>query len=143
MRSALQRILHVVIGHDPGTSLDTTTGKLPSMRRRRHWAGSVEDLLQAANQRRASSQFPHPEWEGTIRLRTAVVRACQSELLAIQRALLDQRQPISAQALQQLKEFLRMPGSSPLFGSNPTLARRAARQLQWSFTGRPERWPKP
>jgi hypothetical protein len=60
------------------------------------------------------------------------------ELLAIKGALLDQRQPISAQALQQLKRFLLDAGTSPLFGANPALARRAARQLQWSFTGRPE-----
>ena len=28
--------------------------------------------------------------------------------------------------------------ASPLFGEDPALARKAAEQLQWSFTGRPE-----
>jgi hypothetical protein len=138
MRPSLQRILHALIGRNPAASLDTTIGKLPSMRRRRRWARSVQELLEAANQYRAASQFAHPAWEGSIRLHTAVVRACQTELLAIQQALLDQRQPISAQALQQLKGFLREPGTSPLFGGNPARARHAVQQLQWSFTGRPE-----
>jgi hypothetical protein len=71
-------------------------------------------------------------------LRTQVVRACHAELVAINAALLDQRQPISAQALRQLKPFLNAPNSSPLFGEDPALARKAAEQLQGSFTGRPE-----
>ena len=137
MRASLQRILFALIGRDSVASLDASMGKLPSMRRRRRWARSVEQVLEEANESRAA-QFAHPEWEGSIRLRTDVVLACQAELLAIQGAPLDHRQPISAQALQQLKRFLLDPGTSALFGGNPALARRAVRQLQWRFTGRPE-----
>jgi hypothetical protein len=115
-----------------------TIGFLPSMRRRRGWARSVERLLAAAGHRPDARQFRHPDWEAPLMLRTQVVRACHAELVAINAALLDQRQPISAQALRQLKPFLNDPNSSPLFGEDPALARKAAEQLQWSFTGRPE-----
>jgi hypothetical protein len=137
MHASLQRILFALIGRDSAASLDTSMGKLPSPRRRRRWARSVKQLVEDAHQSRAA-QFAHPAWEGSIRLRTDVVRACQAELLAIQGALLDHRQPISAQALGELRRFLLDPGTSPLFGSDPARARRAARRLQWSFTGRPE-----
>jgi hypothetical protein len=43
-------------------------------------------------------------------------------------------------ALRRLKSFLTDPSASPLFGTNPVTARRAAEQLQRSFTGsNPER----
>jgi hypothetical protein len=76
--------------------------------------------------------------EAPLMLRTQVVLACHAELAAINAALLDQRQPISAQALRQLKPFLNDPSASPLFSEDPALARKAAEPLQWSFTGRPE-----
>jgi hypothetical protein len=98
----------------------------------------VERLLAAAGHRPDARQFRHPDWEAPLMLRTQVVRACQAELAAINAALLDQRQPISVQALRQLKPFLNDPNASPLFGEDPALARKAAEQLQWSFTGRPE-----
>jgi hypothetical protein len=137
VRATLRRILFALVGSDSAASLDTSTGKLPSPRRRRRRARSVKQLVEDARQS-CAAQFAHPAWERSIRLRTDVVRACQAELLAIQGALLDHRQPISAQALQQLRRFLLDPGTSPLFGSNPARARRAALHLQWSFTGRPE-----
>jgi len=67
-----------------------------------------------------------------------VVWACRPALQAIAGVLGDERQPISAAALRQLKRFLCDPGVSPLFGDDPGAARRAAQQLQYSFTGHPE-----
>ena len=113
MRASLQRVLHALTGRRPPTTEDTTIGVPPSMRRRRGWARSVERLLAAAGHRPDARQFRHPDWEAPLMLRTQVVRACQAELAAINAA-------------------------SPLFGEDPALARKAAEQLQWSFTGRPE-----
>jgi hypothetical protein len=138
MRASLQRVLQALTGRRPPATEDMTIGFLPSMRRRRGWARSVERLLAAAGYRPDAGQFRHPDWEAPLMLRTQVVRACHAELVAINAALLDQRQPISAQALRQLKPFLNAPNSSPLFGEDPALARKAAEQLQGSFTGRPE-----
>jgi hypothetical protein len=59
-------------------------------------------------------------------------------LLAITGVLGDQRQPVSAAALRQLKTFLCQTSRSPLFGDDPGAAHRAAQQLQYSFTGHPE-----
>jgi hypothetical protein len=59
-------------------------------------------------------------------------------LLAIAGVLGDERQPISAVALRQLKRFLTDPSVSALFGEDPVAAGRAAQQLQCSFTGHPE-----
>jgi len=138
MRASLQRVLHALTGRRPPATEVITIGVLPSMRRRRGWARSVERLLAAAGHRPDGRQFRHPDWEAPLMLRTQVVLACHAELAAINAALLDQRQPISAQALRQLKPFLNDPNASPLFGEDPALARKAAEQLQWSFTGRPE-----
>jgi hypothetical protein len=138
MRASLQRVLHALTGRRPPATEDMTIGVLPSMRRRRGWARSVERLLAAAGHRPDARQFRHPDWEAPLMLRTQVVRTCHAELAAINAALLDQRQPVSAQALRQLKPFLNDPNASPLFGEDPALARKAAEQLQWSFTGRPE-----
>lgn len=69
---------------------------------------------------------------------TRVVWACRPELLAIRGALQDQRQPISAAALRQLKTFLADPGASPLYRTDPRLAGQAAQQVQRSFTGHPD-----
>jgi hypothetical protein len=41
-------------------------------------------------------------------------------------ALGDTRQPIPPVALRRLKSFLTDPSASPLFGTNPVTARRAA-----------------
>jgi hypothetical protein len=73
-----------------------------------------------------------------MRRRRGWARSVERLLAAINAALLDQRQPVSAQALRQLKPFLQDPNASPLFGEDPALARKAAERLQWSFTGRPE-----
>lgn len=138
MRASLQRMLYALTGRLPAATKDTTIAVVPSMRRRRAWAQSVEQLLEAASLKPDAPLFPHPDWDAPLLLCTQVVRACQAELFAIKEALVDPRQPISAQALQQLKGFLTDPSTSPLFGTNPVRARRAAHQLQWSFTGRPE-----
>ena len=106
MRASLQRVLQALTGRRPPATEDMTIGFLPSMRRRRGWARSVERLLAAAGYRPDAGQFRHPDWEAPLMLRTQVVRACHAELVAINAALLDQRQPISAQALRQLKPFL-------------------------------------
>lgn len=71
-------------------------------------------------------------------LRTNVVQACRPELLEIKDALLDMRQPISDVAVQQLKTFLADPSASAVFGSDPIIARPAAKQLLQGFTGNPD-----
>jgi hypothetical protein len=73
------------------------------------------------------------------RLCRGVIWACRPALLAIKGVLGDARQPISAVARRHLRTFLTDPSASPLFGTDPTTARRAAEQLQRSFTGHPER----
>ncbi|HKP99476.1 MAG TPA: hypothetical protein VJ735_04015 [Actinomycetes bacterium] len=117
--------------------MDTDLGVLPSARRRRAWARSVDHLLEAVNRKHAAPLFPHPDWDAPLLLRTEVVLACQAELMAIRDALLDQRRPISAQALQELKGFLTGSSTSPLFGTNAALARRDALQLRDDLTGQP------
>jgi hypothetical protein len=134
MRASLQRILYALTGRIPAAAKDTIVAVVPSMRRRRAWAGLLDELLEAASRKPAASLFPHPYWDAPLLLRCKVVRACQAELLVIKEALVDQRQPISAQALQQLKGFRTNPSTSPLFGTDPARARRAAHQLQSSFT---------
>lgn len=72
----------------------------------------------------------------------AVTHQCRAglstELLEIKDALLDMRQPISDVAVQQLKTFLADPSASAVFGSDPIIARRAAKQLLQGFTGNPD-----
>jgi hypothetical protein len=133
------RILRIVIYRQPAADQDPTVGKLPSMRRRRAWARSVHRLLEAVSRCYPSWwQFPHPYWDFPPLTRREVIWACRPALLAIAAALGDQQQPISAEALRQLKTFLCDPGVSPLFGEDPVAARWAAQQLQCRFTGHPE-----
>jgi hypothetical protein len=68
-----------------------------------------------------------------------VVNACRSDLRVIQSALLDGRQHIPGVALRQLKVFLTDPSASPLFGRDPFVARRAARQLRHTVMRTPEK----
>jgi hypothetical protein len=115
-----------------------TIGKLPSMRRRRGWARRIARLLEAASSSRSAWRFPHPDFEAPLLMSTRVVWACRPEFLAIEEALQDQRQPISASALRELQTFLTDLPASTLFGTDPVAARQAARQVQHSFTGHPE-----
>ena len=137
MLATMRRVLRFIIRPQRPPE-DASIGKLPSMRRRQAWTQSVQRLLDSASRSSPASQFPHPDWEGPLLLRTEVILACRSELLAIIGALGDERQPISSAAVRQLKTFVTDPGASPLFGSDPRSARRAAEQLQRSFTGHPE-----
>jgi hypothetical protein len=104
--------------------------------------GPAELAAPPATRRYRSRQGnPHVRpwlWDYPPLTRREVIWACRPALLAIAGALDDQRQPISAAALRQLKTFLCHPSVSPLFGSDPGAARRAAQQLQHSFTGHPE-----
>ena len=139
MLAAAHRILRIITHPPHATEQDGTIGTLPSMRRRRTWAQAVHRLLDAANRCYTSRwQLPHPYWDFPPRTRREVIWACQPALLAIAGALSDEQQPISAVALRQLKRFLCDPSVSPLFGDDPEAARRAAQQLQYSFTGHPE-----
>ena len=83
-------------------------------------------------------QSPHPFFDFPPRLCREVIWACRPALLAIAAILVEERQPISATALRQLKRFLTEPSVSPLFGDDPMVARRAAQQLLCSFTDHPE-----
>jgi hypothetical protein len=97
----------------------------------------VRLLLDAGSRNLDAPLFPHPDWEAPLLLRTEVVWACRPALLTINIALDDPRQPITPAALRRLTTFLTDPSASPLFGTNPTTARRAAEQLQRSVTGHP------
>jgi hypothetical protein len=135
------RILRIVTRRQGAAAPAGTIGKLPSMRQRRAWARSVHRLLEAVSRCYPSWwQFPHPYWDFPPLIRREVIWACRPALLAIAAALGDQRQPISAAALRQLKTFLTDPSVSPLFGDDPAAARRAGQQLQCSFTGHPDPW---
>ena len=134
-----QRLQRTLTNRRRAAAQDGSIGRLPGMWRRRSSVRSVERLLDAAGRSLSASQFPHPDWEAPLLLRTEVVWACRPALLAIKGALGDPRQPISAVALRHLKTFLTDPSASPLFGTDPTAARRAAEQLQRSFTGHPGR----
>jgi hypothetical protein len=139
MLAGAHRVLRIVTHRQHAAERDGTIGKLPSMRRRRSWARSVYRLLEAVSRCYPSWwQFPHPYWDFPPLMRREVIWACRPALLAIAGALCDQRQPISAAALRQLKTFLTDPSVSPLFGDDPLAARRAAQQLQCSFIGHPE-----
>jgi hypothetical protein len=73
-------------------------------------------------------------------IRRHLVWACRPALLAIAGLLFDQRQPISAVALRELRRCLTEPVDSPLVRDDPDTARRSAQALQCSFTGHPEPW---
>ena len=130
MLATMQRILQKLTRSRGASAQTKVIAKPASVRRRRAWAQAVHQLVDRASRSRSGSQFPHPEWEAPLLLSTNVVRACCPELLAVEAARLDARQPISAAAVQQLKTFLSDPGAPPLFGGDPVIARRAARQLQ-------------
>jgi hypothetical protein len=112
-------------------------GKLASRRRRQAWVQSLQQLLDSASPSASASQFAHPQWEAPLLVRTTVVEACRPDLLAIKGALVDTRQHISAATLRQRKRFVTDPSGSPLFGGDPIIAQRAARDLQRCFTGHP------
>jgi len=133
------RILQILTHRDQAAEQTGSIGKLPSMRRRRAWARSIHRLLETASRSSPSWwQSPHPYWDYPPLTRRQVTWACRPALLAIAGVLADQRQPVSAAALRQLKTFLCYPSVSPLFGDDSLTARRAAQQLQCSFTGHPE-----
>jgi hypothetical protein len=135
------RILRIVTRRQGVAEPPATIGKLPSRRQRRAWARSVHRLLETVSRCYPSWwQYPHPYWDYPPLTRREVIWACRPALLAIADALGDEQQPISAAALRQLKTFLCDPSVSPLFGHDPAAARRAAQQLQRSFTGHPEPW---
>jgi hypothetical protein len=131
-------MLQSMLGRSRVLRGDGLIGKVPSMRRRRAWSRRIDQLLDAASRKPSTWRFPHPEFEAPLLMSTRVVWACRPELLAIKEALQDHRQPISAAALRQLKTFLTGTGTSPLYGTDPRVARRAAQQLQCSFTGHPD-----
>jgi hypothetical protein len=134
-----RRLPRILIGRGWATASEGSIGGLPARWWRRSSVQSVQQLLDAASRNLDAPLFPHPDWEAPLLLRTEVVWACRPPLLAIMVALGDTRQPIPPVALRRLKSFLTDPSASPLFGTNPVTARRAAEQLQRSLTGHPER----
>ena len=138
MLATMQRMLGKLAPGRGAPAQAGTIAKLAGRRRRQAWAKSLQQLLDRANRSTSAAQFPHPEWEAPLLLRTNVVQACRSELLEIKDALLDMRQPISDVAVQQLKTFLADPSASAVFGSDPIIARRATKQLLQGFTGNPD-----
>jgi hypothetical protein len=138
MLAEAHRVLRSITHRHHPAERDATIGKLPSMRQRRGWARAVYRLLDTVSRCQPWWQRPNPYWDFPPLTRREVVWACRPALLAIAGALGDQRQPISAVALRQLKRFLTDPTVSPLFADDPLAAGRAAQQLQRSFTGHPE-----
>ena len=138
MLATMQRMLQQLAHRGDASAQAKVITKPASMRRRRAWAQAVQQLVDHASRSRSGPQFPHPKWEAPLLLFTNVVRVCCPELLAVKEALLDTRRPISAAAVQQLKTSLSHPGASRLFGADPVIARRAARQLQRNFAKHPE-----
>jgi hypothetical protein len=139
MLAEAHQVLRSITHRQRASERDETIGKLPSMRQRRAWARAVQRLLDAVSRHHCSWwQGPHPFWDFPPLIRREVVWACRPALLAIAGALGDERQPISAVALRELKRFLGDPSVSPLFGDDPLAAGRAAQLLQCSFTGHPE-----
>lgn len=139
MLAEAHRVLRSITHRQRASEQDATIGRLPSMRQRRAWVRAVQQLLDTVSHHHCSWwQGPHPFWDFPPLTRREVVWACRPALLAIAGALDDERQPISAVALRQLKRFLTDPAVSPLFGDDQLAAGRAAQQLQCSFTGHPE-----
>jgi hypothetical protein len=139
MRAEAHRVLRIVTGRQRASEHAGPLDGLPGMRGRRAWSRSVHGLLEAVSGCSPSWwRRPHPYWDFPPLLRREVVWACRPALLAIAGALGDERQPVSAAAVRQLKRFLTDPSASPLFGDDPATARCAAEQLQRSFTGHPE-----
>jgi hypothetical protein len=138
MLAEAHRVLRRITHRHHAGGQDELIGRLPSMGQRRRWARAVYRLHEEVSRCQPWWQRPHPYWDFPPLTRREVVWACRPALLAIAGALGDERQPISAVALRQLKRFLTDPASSPLFGEDPATAGRAARQLQCSFTGHPE-----
>ena len=137
MLATMQRVLRSITRCQRAPAQAGSIGKLASRRWRQAWAQSVQQLLDGASPSASASQFAHPQWEAPLLVRTTVVEACRPDLLAIKGALVDTRQPISAATLRQLKRFVTDPSGSPLFGGDPIIAQRAARDLQRRFTGHP------
>jgi hypothetical protein len=132
-------VLRIVTGRQRASEQARTLGELPGMRRRRAWARSVQQTLDAVSHCQPPWwQLPHPYRDFPPLLRREVVWACRPALLAVAETLGDERQPVSAAALRQLKRFLTDPSASPLYRDDSATARRAAQQLQRSFTGHPE-----
>jgi hypothetical protein len=132
-------VLRIVTGRQRVSEQAGTLGELPGMRRRRAWAQSVHQTLNAVGHCCSPWwQLPHPYWDFPPLMRREVVWTCRPALLAVAEALGDERQPVSAAALRQLKRFLTDPSASPLYRDDSATARRAAQQLQRSFTGHPE-----
>jgi hypothetical protein len=138
MLAEAHRVLRSITHRHHAGGQDELIGRLPGMRQRQRWARAVYRLLDTVSHCQPWWQRPHPYWDFPPLTRREVVWACRPALLAIAGALGDERQPISAVALRQLKRFLTDSSVSPLFGEDPAAAGRAARQLQCSFTGHPE-----
>jgi hypothetical protein len=138
MLATMQRMLGKLAPGRGAPDQAGTIAKLAGRLRGQAWAQSLQQLLDCANRSTSAAQFPHPEWEAPLLLRTNVVQAFRAELLEIKDALLDMRQPSSDVAVQQLKTFLADPSASAVFGSDPIIARRAAKQLLQGFTGNPD-----
>jgi hypothetical protein len=131
--------LRIVTHRRDAAPQDVAMSKLSSMLGRRAWALSVHRLLAAERHRfPAWWQYLHPCSAFPPRIRRQLGWACRPALLAIAGLLVDQRQPISAVALRELRRFLTEPVDSPLVRDDPDTARRSAPALQCSFVGHPE-----
>jgi hypothetical protein len=137
MLATMQPMLHKLTRSRRAPAQAKVIAKLAGMRRRHPWAQAVQQLVGSTSRSASAARIPRPDWEASLLLSTKVVKAGRPELLAAKEALLDSRRPLSAAAVQQRKTFLSDPSASPLFGGDPTIARRAATQLQRSVAAHP------
>ncbi len=87
-------VLRIVTGRQRASEQARTLGELPGMRRRRAWALSVQQTLDAVSHCQPPWwQLPHPYRDFPPLLRREVVWACRPALLAVVGALGDERQP--------------------------------------------------
>jgi hypothetical protein len=136
MLATMQRMLGKLAPGRGAPDQAGTIAKLAGRRRRQACAKSLQQLLDRANRSTSAAQFSHPEWEAPLLLRAPM--SCRPVDPSCWKSRTDMRQPISDVAVQQLKTFLADPSASAVFGSDPIIARRAAKQLLQGFTGNPD-----
>jgi hypothetical protein len=70
MLATMQRMLGKLAPGRRAPDQAGTIAKLAGRRRRQAWAKSLQQLLDRANRSTSAAQFPHPEWEAPLLLRT-------------------------------------------------------------------------
>jgi hypothetical protein len=96
-------------------------------RGRASWSRSIERLLSEIDGRSAVLRSMRPIY------RRDVARACAPALTEIRWVLDDRSAPLRPEAIRRLRDFLSYGTGSPLFGDDPRVARRGAREIAAAF----------